>query len=194
MNTLNDKLRRFEAAILKTAEQKRDQIVKETNELKQNELNSTEDTALTTAYEMIQGEVSEISAEQAREISKIRFDQKRRYLVRRGELEAELFAAVKKRLCDYAETEGYKEDIKASAAKLANEFEGGITFKIAKRNAAIADFIKQSFGKPCTVEVSDDVEIGGFIAEDTERGYICDLSLDSILADQKSWFYQNCKL
>lgn len=96
MNTLNDKLRRFEAAILKTAEQKRDQIVKETNELKQNELNSTEDTALTTAYEMIQGEVSEISAEQAREISKIRFDQKRRYLVRRGELEAELFAAVKK--------------------------------------------------------------------------------------------------
>ena len=192
---LDDKIRRFQDAVLQDANAKKQEILSSIDQHKTHEISSSEDSALSSAYELIKGEVSELSVESTREISQKRLAQKKEYLTKRGQLEQSVFTSVRKRLLDYTATDAYKERLLADIKTLGGEIKSETaTLFLNERDKSLEDAVKKAFGKKCELVFSAKPAIGGIIVEDSSEGYISDLSLDTALNDQKDWFYTNCKL
>lgn len=195
MAKLNEKLQRFEDAVISQAKHQSEEILSGVEQVKKQEISTTEDAALSSAYELIQGEVSEISVETAREISQRRFRQKQDYLLRRADLEKSVFINVKARLIDYTHTEAYKDYLKSAAEKLSADYVGkDVTLKLKQDDKPLEGFVRDCFKSPCTVAYTDGIAIGGIVLTDNNSGYVSDFSLDTVLTDQRDWFYQHCKL
>ncbi|SDN25568.1 hypothetical protein SAMN05192585_11462 [Acetanaerobacterium elongatum] len=195
MAKLDEKLQRFEDAVLSQAKQRCDEILSGVEQVKKRELTTTEDAALSNAYELIQGEVTGITVESAREISQRRFAQKQEYLHRRAALEKSIFDNVKQRIIAYTRTEEYKSYLKAAAEKLKAEFAGkDVTLSLMPGDQPLEQLVRNSFQAPCKVVFTDAITLGGIVLTDNSNGYISDLSLDTVLNDQRDWFYQNCRL
>ncbi len=195
MARLEEKLERFEQAVMAQAMEKSQNILHTMDEIKKNEISSAENSALSSAYELIQGEVSDITSGSAREISQKRLKQKQEYLLRRASYERQVFGAVRRRLIAYTGTDDYARYLSASAKSLAADYAGkDVTLTLKTAHSAYEPLVRESFGAPCTVTLSDTLAIGGLMLTDNQNGYVVDLSLDARLSDQRDWFYQNCKL
>lgn len=195
MAKLDEKLQRFEDAVISQAKQRCGEILSGVEQVKKKELTTTEDAALSNAYELIQGEVTGITVENAREISQRRFAQKQEYLHRRAALEKSIFDNVKQRIIDYTHTEDYKNYLKASAEKLTTEFAGkDVTLSLKSDDKPLEQLVRDSFHEPCKIVFTDVIVLGGIVLTDNANGYISDLSLDTVLNDQHDWFYRNCRL
>ena len=66
--------------------------------------------------------------------------------------------------------------------------------KIQKTDSEYADDLVKAYGIDLTVEVSDEIKIGGFIIENKATNVVVDESLDSNLEAQKDWFYKTSGL
>jgi|GEM_PF-2353696 len=190
MTSTEDKLRRFQAAIQKEVERRKREVLAGVDQVKSEQLSKAEDTVLKGAYEMIQHEVNELSVENRREISQQRLEKKKEYLERRKALEDALFDRVKTRLVQYAKTERYKASVIQSVEDLVREYPYDNTvFQLNRNDQDIEAQVLLTYGRPCKVEYTDSIEVGGVIYINRSQGYIIDRSLDAVLQEQREWFH-----
>ncbi|MFA9380966.1 MAG: hypothetical protein ACERKO_07895, partial [Acetanaerobacterium sp.] len=167
MARLEEKLERFEKAVMSQATKQSQDILKTMEDLKNQEIALTENTALSSAYEMIQGEVSEITSGSAREISHKRLQQRHDYLLRRAAYEKSVFETVKNRLIAFTATDAYAQYLASAAKKLAADYSGGpVTLTLRNADRGFEPLVREGFGSPCTVAFSDDLAIGGLMLLD----------------------------
>ena len=55
----------------------------------------------------------------------------------------------------------------------------------------LAGQVKSAFGRECTVDGSEQIQLGGVLLRSRARGIEVDLTLDSALAEQKDWFFSH---
>ncbi len=195
MARLEEKLERFEQAVMGQAQAKAQEILSELESIKQEQIALTENAALSAAYEMIQGEVSGITTESARELSQMRLKQKQEYLAKRTGYEKGVFDVVKKRLLEYTTTDAYAEYLLSAAKRLASDYQAeSVTLLLRNEDKAYEPTVRGGYGAPCNVAFSDEISIGGILLRDDRNGFVVDMTLDTRLADQHDWFYHNCKL
>lgn len=195
MARLEDKLERFEKAVLDEAMAKSKELLDEMEAIKQEQIALTENAALTAAYEIIQGGMSDITTDSAHEISQMRLKQKQEYLSARKAYENSVFENVKQRLIEYTKTDAYAQYLLSAAKRLAREHNNGsVTLTLKQADKVHEQTVKEGYNAPCTIAYSDDITIGGILLRDDQNGFVVDLTLDTRLKDQKDWFYQNCKL
>ncbi len=195
MARLEEKLERFEQAVMSQAQAKAQEILSELESIKQEQIALTENAALSAAYEMIQGEVSGITTESARELSHMRLKQKQEYLAKRTGYEKGVFDVVKKRLLEYTATDAYAEYLQSAAKRLASDYQAeSVTLFLRNEDKAYEPTVRGGYGATCKVAFSDEITIGGILLRDDHNGFVVDMTLDTRLADQHDWFYQNCKL
>eukprot|EP00826_Nyctotherus_ovalis_P062955 TRINITY_DN9191_c0_g4_i1.p1 TRINITY_DN9191_c0_g4~~TRINITY_DN9191_c0_g4_i1.p1 ORF type:complete len:152 (-),score=6.10 TRINITY_DN9191_c0_g4_i1:93-491(-) len=117
----------------------------------------------------------------------------------REELKQKLFKEVREELISYTKDEGYKESMIKYAQTIAKNLtcEETVLF-IKEEDMKFKEVLQQEFmkilNKPCKIEVSEDIEIGGIRAYNEKLGIVIDETLDSKLEEQDEWFKGNSKL
>lgn len=64
-------------------------------------------------------------------------------------------------------------------------------FKLRQNDTKYADDLVKAYGIDLTVEVSDEIKIGGFIIENKATNVVVDESLDTALENQKNGFIKH---
>ncbi|MGX8699760.1 V-type ATP synthase subunit E [Caproiciproducens sp.] len=188
----DDKMNKFYLAINHYAEEQREKIEREVAEFKQKELDEAEVEVLTEAYRLIQKEMAEMRNGISRELAQREMEGRKGLLAQRRKITAKVFERAKNALTEFTQKSDYVSLLKKFAAELSGTFtEPGTVLCIKKEDETCQELIKEAFGKDCTFKISPDIHIGGIRAYNSRMGIAADITLDSMLEDQREWFAEN---
>lgn len=188
----DDKMNKFYLAINHYAEEQRKKIEREVTEFKQKELDEAEVEVLTQAYRLIQKEMAEMRNGISREMAQREMEGRKELLAQRRKITTEVFGRAKNALTEFTQKSDYVSLLKKFAAELSGTFtEPGTVLCIKKEDETYQELIKEAFGKDCTFKISPDIHIGGIRAYNSRMGIAADITLDSMLEDQREWFAEN---
>lgn len=185
----------FLKAINKYAAEQRKEIKTQAEEFRKYELQKAEAEVLRDAYFLIQKEMAQMKKGISSEVSKMEMEKRRELFAKRQLIMNEVFKKAEDKLLEFTKTQDYKELIKKYVSSISKVIKKpGTILYICKRDKDMIDEIKETYGKPCGVEVSENIKIGGVLAENQEMSIIIDETIDAKLDDQKEWFAENSKL
>jgi V/A-type H+-transporting ATPase subunit E len=184
------KLTKFTSAVLKDAEEQRSQILSEIDEYRKVQIEKAEEEILNDAYVMIQNEIALIKNKNGRQISLSELESRRKLLKLRDEISRGVFEDAEKSLHDFTATPKYVDFICDIIKKCAETFPAGKSvIQVRKEDLQYKDKIISAFGRADTVcEVNVNINIGGVIIYNHDKGIIVDETLDLKLENQKDWF------
>lgn len=186
-----DKLELFEQEILAKANAERDAILRETEEMKKQELDREEAKQLEELYRDIQAKTARIKLDHTKALSKERVRLKQELYAQRERYVTELLARVRAELVAFTKSPEYPAFLEAKVKKIASQgsLEGGI-LEVRSDDLAYGNRLKALCG--CEVAANDAaVTIGGVILRGDARGICVNESLDAALESQRDWFYRN---
>lgn len=186
----------FLQAINKYAEEQRTKIQTEAETFKKQELEKAEAEILNDAYQLIQKEMAEMRSAISSELSKKEMAGRKELFEKRKLITEEVFTKATKELTAFTKSKEYpsllKKYTKAIAAVLT---EPGTILYVKEEDFSFADELKTAFGKKnCSVQISNDITIGGIYGYNASMGIIADETLDTKLDVQHEWFAENSGL
>ena len=181
----DDKINKFYVAINHYAEEQRKKIEQEIDSFKRKELE-----VLTEAYRLIQKEMAEMRNGISKEMAQREMNVRKDLLSKRREITDEVFEQAKKALSEFTKEKGYADLLVKKAEILSKTFQKpGTVIRIRKEDEQYKELIQKAFGNDCEFKISDDIQIGGILAYNSEMGIAADETLDSLLEDE--WFEEN---
>lgn len=187
-NTNEEKLKRFEEAIMNQAHKQCVNIQAQMDSVKGQELEQYEAVLKMEAENTIQSEKSEISINATKEISQRTLEYKKSLYQKRDEYVSAIFDGVKAKLATYTQTADYKNSLLASVKKFSEQNLASAVIFLAEKDLPLKDEILSTYGKSCEVRASEDIALGGAILYNPENGMMIDETIDATLAEQKEWF------
>lgn len=140
-----------------------------------------------------QKKISEANSEQAKRIALLNSQKNKEVNELRHAIVESVFTDAKKRLEAYAKTKEYQAHLLSSLTTLCQQMDvQGATLYLNENDKQLEKEIRTIIKDECVIEVK--AQIGGFILENKRVGMIVDDSYDSLLEDQKEWFYHNSGL
>lgn len=190
-----EKVSKFLEAITKDALRRKEKILKEIDDFNKEELEKAEDEALTEAYALIQGEISNTRGELRREFCLQEMEKRKELFQKRSEITKKVFQRAKDVISEYAATDKYHSDFIRDLKDAAGEFSSGkVTVMVRFQDLILENEIQSIFPNGCTVEEDKSITIGGFRLKDMQRGLLADYTLDVKLEQQRDWFLENSGL
>lgn len=188
----DDKINKFYVAINHYAEEQRKKIEQEIDSFKRKELEGAEVDVLTEAYRLIQKEMAEMRNGISKEMAQREMNVRKDLLSKRREITDEVFEQAKKALSEFTKEKGYADLLVKKAEILSKTFQKpGTVIRIRKEDEQYKELIQKAFGNDCEFQISDEIQIGGILAYNSEMGIAADETLDSLLEDQREWFEEN---
>ena len=183
----DEKISKFVAAITWEAEQKRQDIERETQEYIKTELEKAEMQVMQESYELIQNRAAAIREEAQRELSRHTIAGRQALFARRTAIADEVFAAAAARLEAFTNGADYPVFLTASAKAAAAVLGEGVTFELRpadmRHEAAITAAVPG-----CIVKADPAIALGGLRAASADASLAADDTLDARLAAQRGWF------
>ena len=191
-----EKTGNFLKAIQKYADEQKHQIESEVEMFKKEELEKAKEEGLKDAYNLIQKEQSSRRSKIISNTAKVESESKKALYQKRIEITENVFNKAFKKLSDYSLTNEYIENMKKTAKEIAQTLQGqNCIIKIKPKDEGLKGDLSACFnGCNVTVEIEKLILIGGFEVFCQDKGVFIDKTLDTLLNDQKEWFYENSKL
>ncbi len=187
MSDMNSqKLSRFAQSVNADINKQIADIRRETAEEKENILKAVEEKVLYECYQKIQKSKRKIEGRYRRANALKEQELRRNVLMQRNEYVRNIFKAVEEKIINFVNSDKY-EDYLISQLKHIN-LEGGI-IKVSENDHKYMKGICGSSG--CSVQVDEDIKLGGIAIYFEEKGIIIDKTFDSALEEQKQCFYSN---
>lgn len=192
----NEKTSNFLEAINKYAEEQRNAIQKEVEDYKREEIEKVESEVLNDAFQLIQSEMTEMRSKISSELSKKEMEGKKLLFEKRKAITEKVFEKAQEKLIEFSHSKEYPELLKKYVKKISSVLtESGTILYIKEEDLPLKSELLKAFGREdCTVEVTDEIVIGGIYGYNSKMGIVADESLDSKLADQHEWFAENSGL
>lgn len=185
----------FQEEIKEASEKRINQLRKEIEELKAKELKKIDDELRESIYHGLEIELKELKTDHSYEMNKVMTENARLLMNRRQELLLSVFEEVKEKLAKYMKTDDYVKNMTKKIEKTQNLFsKDEVIFSIKKTDQLLEKTIKSVFTGAFTIEYSENIQIGGFLAACKKKGIEIDDTLDYLLEDKKQWFYEKSNL
>lgn len=192
MASNDEKISKFNLAINHYAEEQRAKIQQEVDEFKQRELEETEIEVLTEAYHLIQKEMTEMRSGITQEMAHRGMDARRELLAKRQKITDGVFERCSKYLQDYTQKSEYPALLEKFAKGLSSTFtKPGTVLCIKADDEKYKTQIEKAFGSSCTIQIDNQILLGGIRAFNPDMGIMADETLDTMLEDQREWFEEN---
>lgn len=200
---VDKKLELFQKEIMGRVAEERRKADQEVNLYQAEEMAKYEDAALQEAFAMIRLEAARREQNINKKVAAKAEENRRSLFKRRDDYTSEVFAQARANLTAFAAvdkttgkpTQAYQSFLVKAAAKLGEEAgasnAGETILLVRTEDLHMAKEIQEAFAKPCRVEASDRILIGGLAAKDSASGTFEDRSLESRLEEQKAWFRGN---
>lgn len=187
------KFRKFQAAVFAEVDAKVEQIRAQAQEQKEKELQQNEEEQIARASATVQKKMQEIKQESKREIAKTSLDAKRSILLKRSQLEEQIFESVRQRLAGFAASDAYEEYLLSQIAAFAKANPlPHVEILLRECDLPLAKKVQAAYSLPCEVKADNmAVGLGGFIVRDNKNGLYFDETFSQKLAEQKTYFIEN---
>lgn len=187
-----EKLLKFQKAVFAEIEQKTALIRTDAEQNKAQTLEQTKEALLAKAENDFHTKTAEIRQEIRRETAKYSLELKRSLLKKRTELMEKIFAEVENKLRNYCKTEQYRSELlKRVAAFSAAHPTTDPVLSVSEDDMALAESLKEAFGRPCELCANNAAALGGFIVFDRAQNLYYDETFAQKLADQKPYFIEH---
>lgn len=190
MPEMNRKLQHFTAAILDEAAAESQRSIAALRRRRAEALSAAEDAALAETYHYIHSEVSRIKANAGRSVSRQLQDNKRALALRRGEIAAEVFDAVRGRIAAYTRTPAYEARLCALLRESLQTLSGAKDLRVYLRGAdqGLSGALARCAPDCAITFLEGRFQLGGLVAESPALGLRCDASFDSALEELEGRF------
>ncbi len=194
MLSTQEKLTEFEKSIRRESEGQIARINSDIESYRRAQTQALEDEVLGDCYRTIQAAVAEIrmgfTIQRSQAISAMR----RHLLRQRDEYAAAVFKAAKEKLVAFVSSAEYPKwrERKLRAAAKEYPMRRPVLY-VRKADLPLRAALEKAL-PGSEVRVSRDITIGGFVIEEPEFSYVVNENLDSVLGEQKEWFFSNSGL
>ena len=171
-----------------------EKILAEAKELEAEAYQQIKAEAKKDADALLAKELVEISSNASVEASLSQEEKTKKLVETREAYVTKIFKEAKNRLNEFVNSEGYKMYLIKHMEKISSLYQmSDSILKLRQNDTKYADDLVKAYGIDLTVEVSDEIKIGGFIIENKATNVV-DESLDTALENQKEWFYKTSGL
>ena len=172
-----------------------EKILAEAKELEAEAYQQIKAEAKKDADALLPKELVEISSNASVEASLSQEEKTKKLVETREAYVTKIFKEAKNRLNEFVNSEGYKMYLIKHMEKISSLYQmSDSILKLRQNDTKYADDLVKAYGIDLTVEVSDEIKIGGFIIENKATNVVVDESLDTALENQKEWFYKTSGL
>lgn len=172
-----------------------EKILAEAKRLEEEAYNQIKAEAKKDAEELLSRELAEISCNASVEASFSQEEKTKRLVEKRDEYVANIFSEAKDKLVAFVNSKDYQAYLVKHMEEIGNQYQmDNSTLLLRKDDLKFKDELIKAYGIALDVEVSDKIEIGGFIIENKATNVVVDESLDFALQNQKDWFYKTSGL
>ena len=172
-----------------------EKILAEAKELEAEAYQQIKAEAKKDADALLAKELVEISSNASVEASLSQEEKTKKLVETREAYVTKIFKEAKNRLNEFVNSEGYKMYLIKHMEKISSLYQmSDSILKLRQNDTKYADDLVKAYGIDLTVEVSDEIKIGGFIIENKATNVVVDESLDTALENQKDWFYKTSGL
>ncbi|WP_297669017.1 V-type ATP synthase subunit E [Thomasclavelia sp.] len=172
-----------------------EKILAEAKELEIEAYEQIKNEAKKDADALLAKELAEISSNASVEASLSQEEKTKKLVETREGYVAKIFKEAKNRLTEFVNGDDYKTYLIKHMEKISSLYQmSDSILKIRQNDTKYADDLVKAYGIDLTVEVSDEIKIGGFIIENKATNVVIDESLDTALENQKEWFYKTSGL
>ncbi len=191
----NAKTNNFLNAIQKYADQQKQDMQKEIENFKAEEMKKAEDEGLRAAYNIIHKEMDNNKSVITREFAKKEKESQDELFLKRAKMMQTVFEKATEKLIAYTSTEEYKNKITMQAQNISKLFDGkSCIIYINEKDKNLAKQLQDCFSGETQVKAIPEIKIGGIKVFCEELNIIADETLDSKLQDQRQWFTENSGL
>ncbi len=185
----------FLNAIKKYADEQRNAMRIEVEQLKEEKLREAEQKAKYDSEKLIKDRLEEKKNEETSKLAKMTQDGQKKLFLKRAEMTDNIFKKAEEKLIEYTKTPEYSEKLVQSAKNISALFGAeSCVLYINERDIAFADKIKALFSGETEVLSDYSVKIGGIKGFCKAMSIVADETLDSKLSAQKDWFIENSGL
>lgn len=172
-----------------------EKILAEAKELEIEAYEQIKNEAKKDADALLAKELAEISSNASVEASLSQEEKTKKLVETREGYVAKIFKEAKNRLTEFVNGDDYKTYLIKHMEKISSLYQmSNSILKIRQNDTKYADDLVKVYGIDLTVEVSDEIKIGGFIIENKATNVVIDESLETALENQKEWFYKTSGL
>ena len=172
-----------------------EKILAEAKELEAEAYQQIKAEAKKDADALLAKELVEISSNASVEASLSQEEKTKKLVETREAYVTKIFKEAKNRLNEFVNSEGYKMYLIKHMEKISSLYQmSDSILKLRQNDTKYADALVKAYGIDLTVELSDEIKIGGFIIENKATNVVVDESLDTALENQKEWFYKTSGL
>lgn len=195
MPNSDEQVSKFVQAITKYAEEQRDQLLKEVEDFKIQQLQQAEQKVLLDAYQLIQKERIALQNETRLEMSRRELEARKKLLEKRRDMMEALFEEAGRQIADWTQTPAYGEALEASLRRMMQQLpENGTVYALSPRDEDKLAALSALCPPGSRLETAEDIHLGGLRGVNAEAGLRLDDTLDTRLELQREWFVQNSGL
>lgn len=180
----DEKLQKFESAVMEQANVQVESILAQLNSIKEQTLSQTEDAELTRHFTNMQNELSQIKQSCIKRVSLHAQQANKEMLLYRENIRKKVFDAVRERLEEFTKTPEYEKFLSDNLAELSEYTADDLVVCIGENDLKFKDTVFASM----TVVLDKKIKIGGFILKSSEKGFALDETLDARLDSQQGYF------
>ncbi len=185
----------FLNAIKKYADEQRNAMHEEVEQLKDEKIKEAEKRAQYDSEKLIKDKLEEKRNKLTSKIAKMTQDGQRELFLERSKMTDEVFKKAEEKLIEYTKSSEYSEMLNKSAKEMATLFGGeSCTLYVNERDVDKADKIKAAFKGEAEIVADKKIKIGGIKGYCRAMRIVADDTLDSKLDSQRGWFIENSGL
>lgn len=187
MSDMNSqKLSRFAQSVNADINEQIAAIRRETAEEKENILKAVEEKVLYECYQKIQKSKRKIEGRHRREAALKEQELRREVLTQRNVYVKRIFESVEEKIINFVNSDKYEDYL---ISQLKDVKLDGAVVKISENDRKYMKSLCENSG--CSVQVDEDIKLGGIAIYFEEKGIIIDKTFDNALEEQKQSFYTN---
>lgn len=185
----------FLQAIKKYADEQKNAIRIEAEQLKEEKIKKAEKKAKYDSEKLIKDSLEAKRNEETSKLAKMTQDGQKKLFLERMEMTDKVFKKAEEKLIEYTEKPEYYEKLEQSAKNIAALFGSeNCVIYVNEKDMAYSDKIKAQFSGKTEICTDRTIKIGGLKGYCETMSIVADETLDSRLKAQKEWFIENSGL
>ena len=185
----------FLKAIKKYADEQRNAMRTEVEQLKEEKIKEAEKKAKYDSEKLIKDKLEAKRNEETSRLAKLTQEGQKKLFLERAEMTDSVFKKAEEKLIEYTKTAEYSDKLLESAKNVAALFGGeSCTLYLNEKDMGFADRLKALFGGETEVFTDKTIKIGGLKGYCKTLSIVADETLDSKLGAQREWFIENSGL
>ena len=185
----------FLKAIQKYADEQRNAMRSEVEQLKEEKLKEAEAKSKYDSEKYIKDKLEEVRNKETGRLAKKMQESQKELFLERAKMTESIFENAANKLIEYTNTAAYKDSLIENAKAIAKLFDGNdFVLYVNAKDMDSAQKIKSLFDKNVEVTVDKTIKIGGMKGYCRAMNIVADETLDSKLYAQRDWFIENSQL